>query len=341
MAKKTLTPAEQKLQDYLDSPAVREQRAREALEAAIKRDSPAPEESTLTPAEQMLRDFYEDPKRREEKAKKALEDAQYREAEGPPVKADNRTDSEKKLADFYSDPDRREEKAKEALEAARKREAQDKREALPGFKPGQAAGAAIGGVMNQVVEKFKGIIGPAAVLGQILNSAISGFGVLNTAVKVVASAIAPVLLPATLGLSTVFLALADVIAEHQGFIERMFDLFVDLIPVLETVVELFEAIADNIETLGGVIRDVSDALNVGAADLANLITGNLAGLVADLVRDEEGAEGGGARKRRWTGGSGTACRVCGNRSGRRPRVAGSAMWGRRSNWRSTTPTAWN
>lgn len=91
--------------------------------------------------------------------------------------------------------------------------------------PNPALGA-ITSVLGQVASKFSGIIGPAALLGQVLNAPIAGFQVLSTAVKVLASSLAPVLLPVTLLLSAGMLALSEVVNDE---LVDAFDDFADLV----------------------------------------------------------------------------------------------------------------
>lgn len=286
-----LTPSEQKLKDFNDDPARREARAKEALDEAIRREQTAglPTASTLTPAEQELKDFFDSPERREAKAKKALEDAKAREAAAASPAADTRTPSEKKLADFNSDPARREERAAKALEDAKKREAEDRRSpaskaagqigknlaSAAGLTPGGpvsgvvgklgAVGAALSpfvSVIETVVGKFASIIGPMAILQQAMSSTVSGFGVLQKATNLVATAIAPVLLPVTLVLAAGMSALATVLT---GALSPVLDQWFDIvltqgIPAMEQLVAVLAVAASTAGDLVSGFHAISSVL---------------------------------------------------------------------------------
>ena len=134
----------------------------------------------------------------------------------------------------------------------------------PGIAQVATAGP-IGAALTAVAAKFAAIAGPAAALGAILSSTISGFGVLQTAVKVLASAIAPVLLPATLSLATIFVGLAEVINEHQDQIDRAFEAFANLLPVLDWILDLFSDLADTSDELDRQFIDAATAVAEFAA----------------------------------------------------------------------------
>lgn len=109
-------------------------------------------------------------------------------------------------------------------------------------------------VLGEVAGKFMSIIGPAAILSQMLNSTISGFGTLQMSVKIFASSLAPILLPATLLLSSVFLSLGEIVGEHGPLMEQFFAKMMALVPVVELVVQWFDEAADH-------IQDMADAAN--------------------------------------------------------------------------------
>ena len=277
-AARVLTPTEQALQTYLDSPAVREKRAREALEAAIARDNPAPPApSNLTFSEQLLRDFYADPQRREDKARKALEDAMKREAEAAKPAAEP-TPSEKKLADFHADPQRREANAKKALGEARKREFEEN--AGFGYKAGKAVGGEIVNVLGQVAGKFLAVAGPMGILGAVLGSATSGFQTVTKAVNLLGAVLSPVLLPATVLLATAITAAADVLEGGlSGSLEPFFDFVLGL--GIPAVVGFISALQLATEALGE-LQAVSDLSAFGLKetgdDIADFLNRNILGV---------------------------------------------------------------
>lgn len=244
------THSEALLEAYLDSPEVREKRAKAALEAAIARDNPQPAAPTLTPAEQQLRDFYNDPQRREEKARRALEDAIRREVDAK-TPAAGKTPAEQALADFYNDPERREKKARKALEEARQREA-DEGAAKPGLGA-KAVGAAKSGiqdVLGMVAGKFLAVAGPLAIVSTLLNSASSGFQVVTKSVQLLAAVIAPILLPATVLLSTALVALSSILETGlESSLEPFFDIVLGLgVPALIALVMAADYLAGVFKT---------------------------------------------------------------------------------------------
>ena len=135
------------------------------------------------------------------------------------------------------------------------------------FNTDKARGAAAAGkvmgnpimqVLSEVAGKFAAIIGPAAVLSAVLNSTVSGFGTLQTSVKVFASTLAPVLLPATLMLSSVFLGMADIVNEHGELIEAATDLLMRLVAVVEVVIQWLDEAADHIQEMNAAAEEFAD-----------------------------------------------------------------------------------
>lgn len=140
---------------------------------------------------------------------------------------------------------------------------------------GQRAGAAAGGaagavgsgalgavtnVLSSVAGKFAAIAGPAAILSQVLQNSLSGFQVLNQAVKVVATTLAPILLPVTVALAAGMLAISDVLIEQLlPGMDRWFQLILDTaIPVISAVVDAFAFAADKIMSFASAVGDVID-----------------------------------------------------------------------------------
>jgi hypothetical protein len=148
------------------------------------------------------------------------------------------------LADWQNDPERKERNAARQLAGAKKAERGQALNASPLF-----------GVLGQVAAKFAAVVGPAALLGQVLNSQISGFQVLGTATKVLAATIAPVLLPATVALSAGVLALSDVIMDHGlPVMDRWFDY------VLGTAIPAIAFLIDTIDDAGKGVEDFAEAV---------------------------------------------------------------------------------
>ena len=119
------------------------------------------------------------------------------------------------------------------------------RRPAPSGTPGLAGIAAMFGL---VVAKFAAVAGPLAIIATVVSSATSGFQTLQSAVKLLAGTIAPVLLPVVLMLATTFVAFSDVLMEvGLPVMETFFSVVLDtLIPAIEWMVEQFEWAAKGI-----------------------------------------------------------------------------------------------
>lgn len=121
-------------------------------------------------------------------------------------------------------------------------------------------------VLSAVGMKFAAILAPAAILGAVLNSTVSGFGVLQQSVRVFASSVAPLLLPVTLALSAGMLALSDVINGEMGpALDDWADfVFSNAIPALVSFVSQIEAVVEKLkgfgEALGGGVAGENDTV---------------------------------------------------------------------------------
>jgi len=135
----------------------------------------------------------------------------------------------------------------------------------PGGGPGRGAaggrGGALGGILGligPVVTKFAAILGPAALLAQMMQAQISGFGVLTSSVKVLATSLAPVLLPATVLLSTALLAISEIITEELAPVMQIgFQQMMELLPVLTLLIDIFNDAATMVSDF---VTAISDAL---------------------------------------------------------------------------------
>jgi hypothetical protein len=280
---KAKTPAELALEAYLDSVPVREKRAREALDAAIARDAKPPVSSPApTPSETALKNFLEDPIRREAKAKAALEEAEAKEAAGatPPRVV---TPSEKALSEFLNDPVRREEKAAKSLSEAQKAERRE--QAGIGGKAAFAATDAFKDVFSGIALKFAAVAAPLALLGAVLSSTTSGFGLVTKSVQLLATVLSPILLPATMLLSTALVALSEVLfTGTQGGMETFFELVIGLgIPALVGFISVVQLVVEQLGEFRDVLDKFDDAYKGSygealADDISDLLNRNILGI---------------------------------------------------------------
>ena len=97
-------------------------------------------------------------------------------------------------------------------------------------------------VLGQGAPKVAAVAGPAAILGQVLESNVSGFRLVATGTKLLASVFAPVLLPATMMAAAGMAAVAEALSEEGGpALEEFFDLVFEYgIPALEAFVQSVE-----------------------------------------------------------------------------------------------------
>lgn len=124
----------------------------------------------------------------------------------------------------------------------------DNRERKFGFQAdvGKNVGGKIGGAMNLIGAKFAMIMGPMAILSQVLSANTSGFQILGSAVKLLAATIGPILLPVIAVLAAGFVDVADRMWEDMApALEGFYELVVGaLLPAIAAIVDAFEAGAD-------------------------------------------------------------------------------------------------
>lgn len=160
--------------------------------------------------------------------------------------------------------------------------------------------------IDALVSKFTAAIGPLAVLGAVVQSNISGFQVMGTAVKVLAGTLAPLLLPATVLISTALVALSDVVLSTlmpgmESFFGVMLSIglpaiigFVDaMIDGGKKIQEWADALDPKKNETAAVARDLGEFLR----DASPLTWSRNSSAVADIAdRRLNGAEGGSERQ---------------------------------------------
>lgn len=122
--------------------------------------------------------------------------------------------------------------------------------AAPGGKPGggglPSMFGGLGGATTLLTAKFAAVLGPLAMMSQVLQAPISGFQVLGTSAKVLAGTLAPVLLPVTVLLATALTALSDVVlATLMPGLEGFFSVIVGM--GIPAVIIFIDAVRDAAE----------------------------------------------------------------------------------------------
>lgn len=162
-------------------------------------------------------------------------------------KADREPNAQKALKAWHDDPARKEANAAKQLASAQRAERNEKLKGNP-----------IASVLTGVAAKFAAVLGPAALLSQVLQSNLSGFQVLGTAVKVLATTLAPILLPVTAALAAGVLAVSDVLMEHlMPAMDTWFQFVLgSAIPAIAFLIDMFN---DAAEGVSGWIEDLDGA----------------------------------------------------------------------------------
>ncbi|VTT98941.1 unnamed protein product [Gemmataceae bacterium] len=129
------------------------------------------------------------------------------------------------------------------------------------------------GAMGMLAQKFTAILGPLALFGQILQSNATGFQVLGSAVQLVATVLAPILLPVVLAIAGALLDMSDVLMAEllPGIKEWSALVFTVVIPVLGELVSMFKAVID---TLADFMLAVANAA-AAALDMAGDVAGEV------------------------------------------------------------------
>jgi hypothetical protein len=111
---------------------------------------------------------------------------------------------------------------------------------------GSSVGSAFMSIGQLLTSRFVTVLGPLVALGSIISSATSGFGVLFSAMKVLAATLAPLILPVVVAVATALNALGDVLwAKIQPALGEFYNaIFEVLIPAFQGLVEVVEMLAD-------------------------------------------------------------------------------------------------
>ena len=115
-----------------------------------------------------------------------------------------------------------------------------------------------------ILTRFAAVVGPLAILGSVLSAANSGLALLGSAVKVLASTLAPILLPVTFALSV---ALTELSAQLQPLIFDALPTFVDY--MLDDVLPAMEDFVDWLVKVAKLVLNPSDATTGDVVDVAS------------------------------------------------------------------------
>jgi hypothetical protein len=164
-------------------------------------------------------------------------------------------------------------------------------------KAGDKLSGGLGGMLSMLGAKFAVVLGPLAVFGQVLGNSLSGFDILGKAVKVLATTLAPILLPVMAALAAGVLAVSDLLIERLlPHMDEWFSLILTTaIPAIEFFIDTLEEAADAITEVAKFLGGLAGAERGGVTDTAMRATPVLGSVLAlkDLVMGS-GDEAGGA-----------------------------------------------
>ena len=150
---------------------------------------------------------------------------------------------------------------------------------------GGRATDAIGGAMNMMVGKFAAVMGPMAILSQVVASNASGFQVLGTAVKLLAATLGPILLPIVAVLAAGLIDLSEQLwTKLKPGLEAFYTLIIEtLLPVIQMLIDAFMEVIDFV---GETIFGDGDAKRASAVQ-----EGRDAGMTDDEIRKQAAIAG--------------------------------------------------
>ncbi len=207
--------------------------------------------------------------------------------------AKTRAREDKEIADSKKPINFAEEFRKQTLSAlreAKQRKAEDAEIAASqrGFFGRAAKGAsesASGGLsnfMNAFLGKFTAVIGPLAILGQVMQSSASGFQLLSSGVKLLAAVLAPFLLPVFVMFGGLLFAVSQMLdGKLQPALVRWMTFVVeDVVPVMEDFAKGLEVLVEGARDVAGAFQEAIDYIDeavFGTSDAVKNAVGGGAG----------------------------------------------------------------
>jgi hypothetical protein len=165
--------------------------------------------------------------------------------------------------------------------------------------PGAGAMAPLISIGSALALKFTAIIGPLAILAAVIGSNISGFNVLMTAVRIVGTTLAPILLPVTAVLAAALVAASDVL--WQQLLPALGDWYrfvlSNLIPAVLELADAFLKAADWIlrnsvdkaEEAANFFENTQNDIAVNLASVAEAAGQVPEGTTAQLMKERDEA----------------------------------------------------
>lgn len=198
--------------------------------------------------------------------------------------AKKRASEDKELSDSKKPINFAEEFRKQTLSAireAKQRKAEDAEiaDSQRGFFGRAAKGASenIGGglsnFMNSFLGKFTAVIGPLAILGQVLQSSASGFQLLSSGVKLLAAVFAPFLLPIFVMFGGLLFAVAQMLdGKLQPALVRWMTFVVeDVVPVMEDFARGLEVLVEGARDVAGAFQEAIDYIDEAIFGTSNAV----------------------------------------------------------------------
>lgn len=131
---------------------------------------------------------------------------------------------------------------------------------------GKSAFTASGAMM---AVKFAAVLGPLAIMGQLLQSNAAGFQVLGLAIKLLVTTLAPLLLPVVVALAAAMVEFSDKLwAEILPELEDWYTFVVGtLLPALRTFADVLLGVASVVKDVFSVLVDVADGISTAVSSI--------------------------------------------------------------------------
>lgn len=147
---------------------------------------------------------------------------------------------------------------------------------LPGSK--KKGGNPLADVGSLIAAKFASVLGPLALFGQILNSNAAGFQLVGSAIKILATTLAPIFLPVMIVIAAAILDMSEDIQKRVLPALRSWAKFVfgTILPVLHKLAEWLLSVIDGLARFFRWLMKFEDKNSPEATE------GNVKAVIADL-----------------------------------------------------------
>lgn len=128
-----------------------------------------------------------------------------------------------------------------------------------------------GAMIGLLLKRFEVLLGPLAIMAQVLGSSLSGFQMLGKTVQLLVALIAPVLMPVLVALATAITAVFDVLFEKMlPVLESWFELVLTMaIPVLTLFVDMVMMAANAAKEFYDSLPEKGDLVDVLGFDMSD------------------------------------------------------------------------